>query len=124
APYRMEAILIAISRAKESIQICTPYFVPTDQVSTALQIAAASGIQVELLIPRYSDSFIVHHASLSFLKPLLRRGVKVYLYEKGFMHAKTICVDSKLAFVGTVNFDSRSFYINFEFDDLIYDCMV
>jgi len=124
APYSMEAILIAISRAKESIQICTPYFVPTDQVSTALQIAAASGIQVELLIPRYSDSFIVHHASLSFLKPLLRRGVKVYLYEKGFMHAKTICVDSKLAFVGTVNIDIRSFYINFEIAAIIYDSRV
>src|SRR5690606_37250283 len=124
APYSMEAILIAISRAKESIQICTPYFVPTDQVSTALQIAAASGIQVELLIPRYSDSFIVHHASLSFLKSLLRRGVKVYLYEKGFMHAKTICVDSKLAFVGTVNSDILCFYINFEIAAIIYDSRV
>lgn len=121
APYTMETILIAISHAKESIQICTPYFVPTDQISTALQVAAASGIKVELLMPRRSDSFIVHHASFSFLKPLLRRGVKVYLYEKGFMHAKTICVDGKLAFIGTVNIDIRSFYINFEIASIIYD---
>lgn len=121
APYTMEALLLAISRAEKSIQICTPYFVPTDQISTALQVAAASGIEVELIMPRSSDSFIVHHASFSFLKPLLRRGVKVYLYEKGFMHAKTVCVDGRLAFVGTVNIDIRSFYINFEITAIIYD---
>lgn len=124
APYTMEAILLAISRAKHSIQICTPYFVPTDQISTALQVAAASGIKVELLMPRNSDSFIVHHASFSFLKPLLKRGVSVYLYEKGFMHAKTVCIDNKLAFVGTVNIDIRSFYINFEITSIIYDLKV
>jgi len=121
APYNMEAILIAISRASKSIQICTPYFVPSEQISTALQVAAASGIIVELIMPMHSDSYIVHHASFSFLKPLLKRGVHVYLYEKGFMHAKTICVDAKLAFIGTVNMDIRSFYINFEIAALIND---
>src|SRR5690606_12634426 len=121
APYNMEAILIAISRARSSIQICTPYFVPTEQISTALVVAAASGIKVELIMPKSSDSFIVHHASFSFLKPLLKRGVHVYLYEKGFMHAKTICIDGKLAFVGTVNMDIRSFFINFEISAVIYD---
>lgn len=124
APYTMEAMLLAISRAKKSIQICTPYFVPTDQISTALQVAAASGIVVELMMPKYSDSFIVHHASFSFLKPLLKRGVNVYLYEKGFMHAKTMCIDGKLAFIGTVNIDIRSFYINFEIAAIIYDLKI
>jgi len=121
SPYNMEAILIAIARASKSIQICTPYFVPSEQISTALQVAAASGIVVELIMPMQSDSYIVHHASFSFLKPLLKRGVHVYLYEKGFMHAKTICVDGKLAFVGTVNMDIRSFFINFEIAALIQD---
>jgi len=121
APYNMEAILIAIARASESVQICTPYFIPSEQISTALQVAAASGIKVELIMPKRSDSYIVRHASFSFLKPLLKRGVHVYLYEKGFMHAKTICVDGKLAFIGTVNMDIRSFYINFEIAAVIYD---
>lgn len=121
SPYNMEAILIAIARATKSIQICTPYFVPSDQISTALQVAAASGITIELIMPMHSDSFIVHHASFSFLKPLLKRGVNVYLYEKGFMHAKTICVDGKLAFIGTVNMDIRSFFINFEIAAIIHD---
>lgn len=121
APYNMEAILIAISRASKSIQICTPYYVPSEQISTALQVAAASGIRVELIMPMSSDSFIVHHASFSFLKPLLQRGVDVYLYKKGFMHAKTLVVDEKIAFVGTVNMDIRSYYINFEIAAVIYD---
>jgi cardiolipin synthase len=121
APYNMEAILIAITRASKSIQICTPYFIPSDQISTALQVAAASGIKVELIMPMHPDSYIVRHASFSFLKPLLKRGVEVYLYTKGFMHAKTICVDGELAFIGTVNMDIRSFYINFEIAAVIRD---
>lgn len=121
APYCMEALLVAISEAQESIRLCTPYFIPSEQLSTALQIAAASGIRVELMIPKSADSFIVQHASLSFVKPLLERGVRVYLYERGFIHAKTVTVDGKMAFVGTVNLDTRSFYINFETNAIVSD---
>ena len=64
-------------------------------------------------MPAKSDSFIVQHASFSFIKPLLQRGVSVYLYEKGFIHSKTLSIDSILAFVGTVNMDTRSFCLNF-----------
>jgi len=119
APYCMEALLIAIAEAEECIRLCTPYYIPSDELDTALQLAAASGIRVELMIPHHSDSYIMQHASLSYLKPLLRRNVSVYLYEKGFIHAKTVSVDGKLAFVGTVNLDTRSFYINFETSVLI-----
>ena len=120
-PYIMEVILLAIAQAKKSIRICTPYFIPNDQLTSALVIAAASGIEVELIIPEKSDSFIVQHASFSFIKPLLQRNVKVYLYHKGFMHAKTISIDGSIAFVGTVNMDTRSFLLNFEITSLIYD---
>lgn len=119
APYNMEVLLLAISEATSYIRLCTPYFIPSDELSTALQLAAASGIRVELMIPAQSDSYIVHHASLSFIKPLLQRGVQVYLYEKGFMHAKTVSIDGKMAFIGTVNLDTRSFYINFEASAII-----
>ncbi|WP_353129179.1 cardiolipin synthase [Parapedobacter pyrenivorans] len=121
APFNMEAILIGIAEAERTIQLCTPYFIPSDELTTALQLAAASGVAVELMLPAQSDSFLVQHASFSFLKPLLARGVSVYLYEKGFMHAKTICIDGKLAFIGTVNLDIRSFYINFEVSAIIND---
>lgn len=121
APFNMEALLIGIAEAEESIQLCTPYFIPSDELSTALQLAAGSGVNVELMLPARSDSFFVQHASFSFLKPLLARGVSVYLYEKGFMHAKTACIDGKLAYIGTVNLDIRSFYINFEVSAIIHD---
>ncbi|TJZ52473.1 cardiolipin synthase [Sphingobacterium olei] len=113
-PFNMEAILIALGEANTKIQLCTPYYIPSDELASVLMIAASSGVKVELMIPAKSDSYLVHHASFSFLKPLLERGVKVYLYNKGFLHAKTITVDGKLAFVGTVNLDIRSFYINYE----------
>lgn len=121
APYNMEAMLLGIAEAAHTISICTPYFIPSEELSTALQLAAASGVRVELMLPARSDSFIVQHASFSFLKPLLERGVIVYLYEKGFIHAKTICIDGRLAYIGTVNLDIRSFYINFEVSAIIND---
>jgi len=120
-PYIMETILLALGQAKRTIRICTPYFIPPDELTSALMIAAANGIEVELILPAKSDSFIVQHASFSFIKPLLERGVKVYLYEKGFIHAKTISIDSTLAFIGTVNMDTRSFYLNFEITSIIHD---
>jgi cardiolipin synthase len=120
-PYVMETILLALSQAKKSIRICTPYFIPNDQLTSVLMIAAANGVEVELILPQKGDSFIVQHASFSFIKPLLQRDVKVYLYEKGFMHAKTISIDGNLAFVGTVNMDTRSFFLNFEITSLIYE---
>ena len=119
--YVMETILLAISQAKKTICIATPYFIPTEQLTSALVIAAANGIKVELILPATSDSFIVQHASFSFIKPLLQRGVNVYLYEKGFIHSKTISIDSVLSFVGTVNMDTRSFCLNFEITSIIHE---
>ena len=119
SPYCMEALLIAIAEAETRIRLATPYYIPSEELSTALRIAASTGVEVELMIPSRGDSYIVQHASMSFLKPLLKRGVKVYLYKKGFLHAKTVTIDNKLAFVGTVNLDTRSFFINFETSAII-----
>ena len=74
-----------------------------------------------MMIPKEGDSFIVQNASLSFMKPLLKRGIKLYLYEKGFLHAKTVNIDDALAYVGTVNLDNRSFLINFEINAIVHD---
>lgn len=120
-PFNMEALLLAIGEANTSVRLCTPYYIPSEELERALIIAASSGVDVELMIPARSDSFIVRHASYSFLKPLLERGVKVYLFDKGFLHAKTVTVDDKLTFIGTVNLDIRSFYINYEVSSVISD---
>ncbi|NAW50948.1 cardiolipin synthase [Elizabethkingia argentiflava] len=117
----MESLILGITLAKKKIQICTPYFIPTDSFKTALCIAVSKGVEVEMIIPKENDSFIVQNASLSFMKSLLKRGIKLFLYEKGFMHAKTVNIDDELAYVGTVNLDNRSFLINFEINAIIHD---
>lgn len=121
APYCLETIIIAIQKARRSIRICTPYFVPDEALLSALSIAAASGVEVSLIVPESGDSKIVQWASNSFYKPLLKRGVNIYQYKKGFMHAKTMVIDESLSMVGTVNMDLRSFYINFEVASWIED---
>src|SRR5690606_18896353 len=104
---------------QKSIQLCTPYFIPTVSFKTALLIAVSKGVDVSLMIAAEGDSAVVQAASLSFLKPFIQRGMKVYLYEKGFMHAKVIRIDGLLSYVGTSNLVSRSFLINFELSAVI-----
>jgi len=120
-PYIMESMVLSIVSAKKSIQLCTPYFIPTEAFKTALLVAISKGVAVSLMMPAAGDSAIVQAASMSFLKPFMERGLTVYLYEKGFMHAKTVCIDGMLSYVGTTNLDSRSFIINFELSALVLD---
>lgn len=120
-PYVMEAMITSIMSAQKSIILYTPYFIPTNEFKTALLIAVSKGVEVSLVLPQKGDSTIVQYASLSFLKPFIERGIKVYLYQKGFLHAKTISIDEELTYVGTTNLDTRSFLINFEFSAVILD---
>ena len=110
-----------IMQATKVVRITTPYFIPSEQLTTALLMAAGSGVDVQLMLPGKADSVIVQHASYSYVRPLLRGGVRVFLYERGFVHAKTMTIDNQLAMVGTVNMDTRSFFINFELAALAYD---
>lgn len=120
-PYVMEAMILSISAAQKTIQLCTPYFIPTESFKTALLIAVSKGVDVSLMISLKGDSAIVQAATLSYLKPFVQRGMKVYLYKKGFLHSKTICIDGLLSYVGTTNLDSRSFHINFELSAIVLD---
>lgn len=117
----MHGFFAAINNAMDYVYITTPYFIPNEALSTALQSAALAGVDVRVLIPKSADSRITQAASLSFVKPLMKAGVRVFLYDKGFIHAKTMVVDDRLSTVGTANFDNRSFDINFEVNAFIYD---
>ena len=110
-----------IYAAKESVLIQTPYFIPDESYITALQNAALSGVNVTMMLPGKPDHKLVYWASWSYLNELLEAGVNCYLYEKGFLHAKTIVVDGKVASVGTANVDLRSFQLNFEVNAVLYD---
>lgn len=110
-----------ILSAKEYIYIQTPYFIPDDSLFDALRIAAFSGVKVRLMIPNKPDHPFVYWATLSYSGELLAAGAEVYIYQNGFLHAKTIVVDGKIASVGTANIDVRSFQLNFEVNAFIYD---
>ena len=120
-PSVMYAILQAINLAKEEVLITTPYFIPGDSIMDALRIAALSGLKVKLLVPGVCDSKLVNAASQSNFSLLLEAGVEIYLYQKGFIHAKTMVTDSRLFVVGTANMDHRSFELNFEVNAIIFD---
>ncbi|MBS4200362.1 cardiolipin synthase [Bacillus sp. FJAT-49732] len=110
-----------ISSAKKYIYIQTPYFIPDTSVLDAIKIAALSGVDVRLMIPNKPDHAFVYWATLSNVGELLKTGAKVYIYEKGFIHAKTMVADGKIATVGTANIDVRSFRLNFEVNAFLYD---
>ena len=110
----------AISSAKKSVYILTPYFIPSEGLIQALQVAALSKVDVRLMVPRRSDSDMLRWASNSYIRECLRSGMKVYFYNKGMLHSKAIIIDDDFCTVGSANFDFRSFEHNFEANMLIY----
>lgn len=120
-PSILFSVLEAIYLAKKEILITTPYFIPGDAVVYALRTAALGGVAVKLLVPYKGDSKLVNEASKAHYNDLLTAGVEIYVYNKGFVHAKTLVTDGTLSMVGTANMDHRSFELNFEVNAIIYD---
>jgi len=112
-------LLEMLYTARKNVYIQTPYFVPDESIMDALRIAASSGVDVRLMLPGLADHLLVHAATLSYARQILKSGVKVYLYQ-GFLHAKTIVIDGAAASIGTANLDNRSFALNFEINAFIY----
>lgn len=121
SPTILFSLLQAINLATEEILITTPYFIPGESLMDALVVSALGGVKVKLLVPGISDSRLVDAAARSYYGYLLDAGVEIYLYRKGFIHAKTLVADRKIAIVGTANMDYRSFDLNFEVNAIVYD---
>lgn len=109
-----------ITSAQRSIWIATPYFIPDEDILTALKVAALSGIDVKILFPKKPDNWLPFLASHSYFPVLIDAGVEVYEYERGFMHSKILIVDGEMASIGTANMDMRSFHLNFEVNAFLY----
>lgn len=120
-PTILYSLLQGIHLAQEEILITTPYFIPSESLMDSLIVAALGGIKIKLIVPGLSDSLLVNAAAFSFYGELLRAGVEVHLYNKGFVHAKSVVIDRKIAMLGTANIDNRSFDLNFEVNALVYD---
>jgi cardiolipin synthase len=117
----MQAYCQAISNAKKYIYIQTPYFFPNESIMNAIESAALAGVEVKLMIPFRSDERIAYEGSMSYMGSILRAGVEVYQYTKGFIHSKTLVIDDEIAIIGSANIDLRSFEQNFEVSAFIYN---
>lgn len=119
-PVILYSLIEAIGSADKKILVTSPYFIPGESLVDHMVIAAKSGVEVKLLIPGKSDSKIVDAAARSYYTELLRQGVRVFEYQKGFVHAKTMVIDNAISMVGSANMDYRSFDLNFEVNAIIY----
>jgi cardiolipin synthase len=119
-PVIFYSLLKAIGAAKKQVLITSPYFIPGESLMDALIIAAKSGVEIKLLIPWKSDSMIVNSAARSYYKELLRHGIRIFEYQKGFVHSKVMIIDDNLSVVGSANMDYRSFDLNFEVNAMLY----
>jgi cardiolipin synthase len=111
----------AISSAKHRILIMTPYFLPSREIISQLQLSALRGVQVEIVLPSKNNLPFVHWATRNMLWELLQRGVRVYFQPPPFVHSKIFVVDDGYAHIGSANLDPRSLRLNFELVMEIYD---
>lgn len=119
--YIRNAYIKLINNAKENVYLETPYLVPDSPILESLKISALSGVDVRIIIPGKPDHFFMQWAASSYIGELLEAGIKIYNYQNGFIHAKTIVADSKVMSIGTANMDIRSFKLNFEVNAFIFD---
>lgn len=117
----MQVYFSAISTAKSSIYLTSPYFSPDESLLTALKTAGLSGVDVRMIFPAYGDSILANWNTRSYITELLEAGVRIFLYKNGFIHSKYLLVDNVFSSVGSPNVDVRSFDLDFEVTALIYD---
>lgn len=115
------SLMKMITSAERSIYVQTPYFVPDDSILESLKMAAQCGVDVRVMIPCMPDHPLVYWATYSYAGELVKSGGRVFIYENGFLHSKTMVVDGEVGTVGSANFDRRSFSLNFESNAFIYD---
>jgi len=111
----------AIHSAAKRVWIASPYFVPDEGVTGALQLAALRGVDVRILIPERSDNLLVQYSTFAFGRGMLENGIELYRYGPGFLHQKVFLIDDRVSGIGTVNLDNRSLRLNFEVTGIVVD---
>jgi len=117
----MQGFASAIMSATKYVYIHSPYFMPNEVISTCIEMAALSGVDVQLMIPARSDSRFSDASTSSYIGQMLEAGVRVFRYKKGFLHSKAMVIDDFISIVGSCNIDERSFAQNFEANAFIYE---
>lgn len=116
---------LMILAAKKHVYIQSPFFIPDDSISEALKAAALSGVEVKMMFtPRGTLYSLPYWAANTYFAEMARAGIRIFLYQKGYFHPKTISIDSEVCSVGTANMDIRSFSINYEVNAIIYESRI
>ena len=113
--------LHAISCAQKSVRVVTPYFLPPDPLTMALGLAALRGVKVDIVLPDHSNHALLDWARRIPLRPLIEAGCRVWLTAPPFDHSKLMVIDDAWAMVGSANWDTRSFRLNFELNVELHD---
>ncbi|MHC4281064.1 MAG: cardiolipin synthase [Planctomycetota bacterium] len=113
-------VVAVMYSARERVVITTPYFVPNESFLQAMQVVAQMDVEVNLILPVKTDHPLIDMAGQAYFEELLEAGVRIFAYDNGLLHAKTITIDDSIAFLGSSNFDIRSFSLNFEINLLLY----
>jgi cardiolipin synthase len=116
-----EVFTTLLYSARRELVITTPYYVPDEAMQTALCASARRGVTTTIIFPARNDSWIVAAASRSYYSDLLTAGVRIYEYEGGLLHTKSLTLDGEVTLIGSANMDRRSFDLNYENNILFYD---
>ena len=117
----MQGLLLATASSRNYFYVQTPYLLPTEPVLLALKTAALSRVDVRIMVPKRGDSKWIHWGTMSYFEELLEAGVKIYRYNKGFLHSKLWVSDDCFFSIGSTNMDFRSFEHNFEVNAFVYN---
>ncbi|TCZ66071.1 phospholipase D-like domain-containing protein [Roseicella aquatilis] len=115
------AMLQAVTCARRSVLVMTPYFLPEDRLVSALALAALRGVEVEVVVPERSNHRLLDCAMRAHVGPMLRAGCRIWLNPPPFDHSKLMVVDGGWSLVGSSNWDMRSLRLNFELNVELYD---
>src|SRR5215212_4074355 len=111
-----------IMAAQQRVCPQSPYFILDASLAEALKSAALSGVDVKVMLTaRASGDPVPGYAGNTFILDVISAGVRVFMYERGYLHAKTISIDSEICSIGSANIDIRSFSINYEINAVLYD---
>ena len=117
-PETFAALMFA---ARNELVITTPYYAPDEQIQQALCSAGHRGVDTTIVFPARNDSWEIAATSRSYYRSLLEAGVRIFEYQPGLLHAKTLTVDGELALIGSANMDRRSFELNYENNILFWN---
>ncbi len=103
-----------ISKAKHYVHIMTPYLIPSNEMVRCMEHASKRGVDIKIIMPYITDKPYAYYIARTYYPKLIEKGIEIYEYTPGFVHAKTFVADDKKAVVGTINLDFRSLYQNLE----------